>query len=195
YIQAHCLSFGTSTPYFPLVEALRSVCGLTDGDTATLAADKVRATLDQLAVAAEHAALCVLDLLGVVDPEGPLAGLGSDAIRTLTLGVLRQIFVGLSRQRPLILAVEDLHWVDRTSEEFLASLMEELPSARILFVSTYRAGYRPRWLDKSYTTQMAVPPLSSDESRRLLDSVLPAPELARGLGPVILRKAQGSPFF
>jgi transcriptional regulator with AAA-type ATPase domain/predicted ATPase len=195
YVQAHCFSFGSNTPYLPVIETLRTVCGLSDSDTAMLAAEKVRTTLEEIGLAVDHAEPYLLDLLGIGESHGSLTALSSDAIRARTFEILRQIFLGLSRHQPLIFAVEDLHWIDQTSEEFLTALAEDLPSARILFIATYRAGYRPRWVEKSYTTQMALPPLSSDESQRLLESVLPPEQVRRTLAPVILAKAEGNPFF
>jgi DNA-binding NtrC family response regulator/predicted ATPase len=195
YVQAHCFSFGSNTPYLPIIETLRTVCGLSDSDTATLAAEKVRTTLEEIGLAAEPGGPYLLDLLGIGESHGPLAALSSDAIRARTFEILRQIFFGLSRHQPLIFAVEDLQWIDQTSEEFLTTLADDLPSARILFIATYRAGYRPRWVEKSYTTQMALPPLSSDEGQRLLESVLPPDQVRRTLAPVILAKAEGNPFF
>ena len=61
--------------------------------------------------------------------------------------------------------MEDLHWSDPTSEEFVASLVERLPGAALLVLGTYRPGYRPAWLEKSYATQLTVPPLSAQDSR------------------------------
>jgi predicted ATPase len=112
-----------------------------------------------------------------------------------TLEVLRQIYVGSSHQHPLVLAVENLHWIDPTSEAFLASLIEHLAGARLFVLLTCRPGYRPPWIDKSYVTQMVLPPLSAEDSRRLLGSALRARTISSALEQQILTKAQGNPFF
>jgi predicted ATPase len=95
----------------------------------------------------------------------------------------------------LIIAIEDLHWIDPTSEEFLNSLVQELVGASILLLTTYRPGYQPSWMGKSYTTQIALARLTSQDSLRVVQSIqkkeaatdLPAEE--------IIRKAAGNPFF
>jgi transcriptional regulator with AAA-type ATPase domain/predicted ATPase len=194
YLQGHCLSFASNTPYLPIVETVRTLCELGDNDGAAAAGEKVRATLAAIGVA-DDGLVYLLDLLGLGEPVDPLEVRSPDTIRTRTFDLLRRLYVSLSQERPLILAVEDLHWIDKTSEEFLASLVEHLPTTHILFIATYRAGYRPSWVEKSYTTQIALPSLSPEESQGLLDSVLPPDRLPQSLAPIILAKAEGNPFF
>src|SRR5262245_20631082 len=195
FLQGHCFSFASNTPYLPIVETVRALCELSDTDTAAAAGEKVRAALAAIGVASDDGLVYLLDLLGLGEPVDPLEARSPDTIRTRTFDLLRRLYVSLSQERPLILAVEDLHWIDKTSEEFLASLVEHLPTTRILFVATYRAGYRPSWVEKSYTTQIALPSLSPEESQGLLDSVLPPDRLPPSLAPIILAKAEGNPFF
>src|SRR5262249_46159360 len=99
-----------------------------------------------------------------------------------------------SRRQPVVIVLEDLHWADKGSEEVLASLVADVPSAPIMFLSTYRPGYRPPWIEKSFATQVALSPLSSTDSRMVVRSLLPreAPETMVGM---ILDKAEGNPFF
>ena len=93
------------------------------------------------------------------------------------------------------MVVEDLHWIDRTSEEYVASLVESFGRASILCIATYRPGYRPGWMDKSYATQIALRPLSAEESLAVVRSSLRARELSPELTERIVAKAQGNPFF
>ena len=67
-------------------------------------------------------------------------------VRTRTFDVLKQMSLKGSQQRPLIFEIEDLHWIDQTSEDFLSSLVESVVDASILLLITYRPGYRPRGL-------------------------------------------------
>jgi hypothetical protein len=62
--------------------------------------------------------------------------------------------------------VENLHWIDPTSEALLTSLVEGLAGASILVLVTFRPGYHPLWLDKSYATQFALQPLGLNEAFR-----------------------------
>ena len=60
--------------------------------------------------------------------------------------------------------IEDLHWIDQASEELLASLVDGLPGAAVLLVVTYRPGYEPPWANRSFATQLSLPPLSNEDS-------------------------------
>ena len=100
-----------------------------------------------------------------------------------------------SRKRPWILEVEDLHWVDRTSEEYFEFLAESLLGAPILLIATYRPGYRPPWSDRSFATQMSLGRLTGDDSLAIVQSLLPASGDAEPLARLILDKAEGNPFF
>ena len=102
---------------------------------------------------------------------------------------------GAARLRPLVLVLEDLHWVDRISEEFVGFLVENAPDARILMLATYRPGYRPPWIDKSYAEQTPLQPLSRDDSLQMVRSVLSAERFVELVSEEIVGKADGNPFF
>ena len=79
---------------------------------------------------------------------------------------------GRARQRPLILAVEDLHWIDKTSEEFLDYLIGFLPTARILLILLYRPEYTHTWGSKSYYGKIGLDQLSAQTSTELVQAIL-----------------------
>jgi DNA-binding NtrC family response regulator/predicted ATPase/class 3 adenylate cyclase len=79
--------------------------------------------------------------------------------------------------------------------EDLLEQVEGVAGARLLVLATYRPGYRPPWIEKSYATQMVLQPLSSQASRQMLRSVLQMEDIPERLAQIILAKAQGNPFF
>ena len=91
--------------------------------------------------------------------------------------------------------LEDVHWIDRASEEYFTSLVDALVGARIILVCTYRAGYRPPWIDKSFATQMALQPLGLEDGLSLARATLGAQTLDATLLETIATKAEGNPFF
>src|SRR4029450_496293 len=112
----------------------------------------------------------LLQLLGVKEGTEPLAVFTPEAIRTRTFDTLKQMSLKGSQQQPLIVEIEDLHWIDKTSEDYLASLVESLPSAAILLLTTYRPGYHPSWLGKSYATQLSLHSLASHDAVTVVHS-------------------------
>ena len=88
-----------------------------------------------------------------------LLALETATIKGRTFEALRKLMLAKA-SRPLLVVIEDAHWIDRTSEEFLTELVDEMPSVPVLLLATYRPGYNPPWLGKSFVTQIALRPLS-----------------------------------
>jgi tetratricopeptide (TPR) repeat protein/KaiC/GvpD/RAD55 family RecA-like ATPase len=193
-LEGPCQSYAAGIPYFPLAAVLRARCGVADNDTAETIGTKVRALLAALGMDARTGGAYLLRLLGADDASEPLSEVGAATIQMRTFEILRQVVLRDARHRPVVLVVEDAHWIDRTSESFLASLAGALAGSPILLVATYRPGYRPPWMDRSYATQIAVPPLSSDESRALVEPLLEAATAPTVVHEIVTR-AGGNPFF
>ena len=195
YLEGRCLSYGSSIPYHPIIDLVRNNCGITETDSPEAIAEKVRFALQEVGLEVEVSAPYLLQLLGVKEGTESLAALSPEAIKTQTFGTLRQWSVKGSQQWPLILEVEDLHWVDKTSEEYLAALVESMAGASILLLTTYRPGYRPPWLDKSYATQLSLRSLAAPEALTVVRSTSQQRALPDHLERMIVEKAEGNPFF
>jgi hypothetical protein len=167
YLSASCVSHAAAPPYLPLLVLLRQNCGLTEGNSQTAIAAKVRMSLEEVGLEPEHWAPYLLELLEVPAEMDRLATVNMKAVKARTVEAFVQLALHGARRRPLVLEVENLHWMDPTSEEVVAALVERLVGARILLLLTYRPGYRPPWVDKSYATQLALAPLAPRDSRRL----------------------------
>jgi tetratricopeptide (TPR) repeat protein len=194
YLEGHCLSYGTAIPYLPVLEMLRSNCWITETDAPEAIEEKVHRGLESVGLDAREAAPYLLHFLGVKEGTEGLALLAAEVIQSRTFEILRQMSLNGSRQRPLILALEDAHWIDMASETYFASLVENLAGAPILLIQTYRPGYQPPWMQKSLATQIALPPLEPQDSQILLHSLL-GDRVADSLAAVILSRAEGNPFF
>ena len=195
YLEGRCLSYGSSIPYHPLIDVLRHNCSISETDSPETIIEKVRFALQEVAMDAEDSAPYLLQLLGVKEGTEPIAVLTPEAIRTRTFETLKQMSLNGSQQRPLIFEIEDLHWIDHTSQAYLVSLVESLVGASMMLLTTYRPGYRPPWLEKSYATQLSLRSLTSQDSATVVhstshDTTLPAP-----LEHMIIAKAEGNPFF
>ena len=195
YLRGRCLSYGQTTPYLPVLDLLRHAWGIMPADQSQDIATKVHHGLRQVDIVSDEAAALLLALLGVEGEPAPLAALSPEVKKARTFTTLVQLCLHGSQQRPLILEIEDLHWSDATSEEWLAALGACLGTAPILVLGTYRPGYRPPWLDTSYATQLALQPLSLRASRRLVQRHVPTALAAPPLVQALLAKAAGNPFF
>jgi len=107
----------------------------------------------------------------------------------------KQIVLKGSEIRPLILAYEDLHWVDKSSEELLKYVLESIPGARVLLIITYRPEFVHTWGAKSYHSQVMLNRLSNRESLMTVSHLLGTEEFDKELEEFILEKTEGVPFF
>ena len=195
YVEGRCLSYGHTIPYHPIIDVLRNHCGITETDDPEAIAEKVRFALQEVGMEAEGSAPYLLQLLGVQEGTESLAHFRPDTIRLRTFDTLRQLSLKGSQQRPLIVEIEDLHWIDHTSQDYLASFVESLPGAAMLLLTSYRPGYRPPWIEKSYATQVSLHPLTSQNAVTIVRATHQQQALPEHLEHMILDKAQGNPFF
>jgi class 3 adenylate cyclase/tetratricopeptide (TPR) repeat protein len=194
-LAGRCLSYGSGVPYLPLVYMLRGHWGIVETDESAVVTAKVRAGLERAGMRPEESLPYLLKLLGGKDGAEGLANLSPQALQTRTFAVLRQWMLNVGRGRLVILEIEDLHWIDETSEDFLSFLVEGLPAARMLLLAAYRPGYRPRWIEKSYATQINLRRLTEQESHVVVEAFLRDEKLPEELVGTILSKGEGNPLF
>ena len=177
WVEGRCLSYGTAIPYLLILDLLRSNCGILETDTSDIVAERVCAALREVGMDPDEDGLVLFHLLGIKDVTASPVLSNPEAVKSKAFETFRQLAVKGSQQRPLILVLEDLHWVDRISEEFLGFLAENVRDVRVLLLGTYRPGYRPPWIDKPYAGQTPLQPLSRDHSIQMVRSVLRAEHL------------------
>jgi predicted ATPase len=195
YLAGRCVSYGQATPYLPLLDLLHQACGLTESDATDGMITKVRHFLQAVGMEPEEWEPYILRLLGREDGTAHLDTLSPQVLRARTFEALLQMQLHASHQRPLLLEVEDVHWIDPTSEEWLMALVERLAGAPLLLLLSYRAGYQPAWMGKSYATQLALQRLTTDESRRIVRAVFQTRSVSEDLVQTIEVKGEGNPFF
>ena len=195
WIEGRCLSYGTAIPYLLVLDLLRSNCGILETDEPDTVAEKVRSGLRGVGMDPDEDGPVLLHLLEIKGLNGSPALSNPEAVKSKAFETFRQLAVKGSQRRPLILVLEDLHWVDKISEEFLGFLAENVRDVRVLLLATYRPGYRPPWIDKSYAGQTPLQPLSRDHSIQMVRSVLRAEHLIDLITQEIVNKADGNPFF
>jgi class 3 adenylate cyclase/tetratricopeptide (TPR) repeat protein len=194
YLEGRCLSYGAAIPYLPVIDILRHNCGIEADDDGRTAAERVDEALAEVGMATDEWRAYLLHLLGMREGTESLANLSPEAIKARTFETLRQMSLAGSRRRPIIFVVEDLHWIDSTSEEFFASLAESCSGAAIMLLTTYRPGYRPPWIEHSYATQLPLRQLRADDAMSIVRSVL-GEGVTVPLAQVIIERAEGNAFF
>ncbi len=195
WVEGRCASYGTATPYALLLDLLRSNCGIFETDTPETITAKVCTGLREVGMNAELDGPVLLHLLEVKNIGSAPMLSNPEAVKRRAFEVFREISIKGSLLRPLVLVLEDLHWIDQISDEFLSLTADSVADAAILLLATYRPGYRPPWIGKSYGGQTPLPPLSKDDSLHVVQSVLQAEEPVDQVMQEIVAKADGNPFF
>jgi len=195
WVEGRCVSYGAAIPYWLILDLLRSNCGIVETDTPEVIAQKLCEGLQEVGMDPELDSPVLLHLFGINKAGGCPGQSSPEAIKRNTFETLRRLSIKGSLQRPLVLVLEDLHWIDKISEEFLGYLAENIPDARILLLATYRPGYCPPWLDKSYAGQTPVLPLSRDDALHVVRSVLRVERIVDLVTEEIVAKGDGNPFF
>jgi class 3 adenylate cyclase/tetratricopeptide (TPR) repeat protein len=193
--EGHCLSFGRAMTFHPLVDLLRRQFGIaeTDDEAAMVAKIErgVRDTGDDLRTAAPY----LRALLSVNPGDADVRAMDPAQRRGETFEAMRRLLVRDAERRPQILVVEDLHWIDSASEQYLQALVDSVPALRVLLVFTYRPGYASPFGDRSYFTRVVPTALSADDAVRMAQAVLAAETLPPELRAVIGARAEGNPFY
>src|SRR5262249_61602576 len=103
-----------------------------------------------------------------------------------TFDAIRALTVAAARRRSLVVAIEDLHWADRTTEDFLAFFTSTVVDVPILVITTQRPGQAARWTEGAHCTSLGLEGLSERDVESLMKSVLGASQIpARILRSVI----------
>jgi class 3 adenylate cyclase/tetratricopeptide (TPR) repeat protein len=194
-LEGRCLSYGSAIPWLPVIDIVRAECRIAEAAPPDEVSRKVRDDLARLDVDRPLAAEAILHMLGMREGTEALAELSPEAIRALTTETLLQMSLNGSRRRTLVLVVEDLHWIDRVSEEFFAKLADELQGAAIMLLCTYRPGYSAPWMRRSYATQLSLPRLIPADALAVVTSVLEGGDLVSSDAETLVARAEGNPFF
>lgn len=192
--EGHSVSFGTNMAYLPVREILREHLGVTEHDDDAAIRERIERSLSLVGLGwKEHGPF----LEHLLSPKGDQLQRGGDLewLKQRTFQTLRSVTLTWSRLKPTVLILENLHWIDRTSEEYLTFLIDGLAKTPLLLLSTYRPEYTPPWGEKSYYTRIALNRLSEEESRMMLEGVLEGRGLVEEVLGQFLSRAEGNPFF
>jgi class 3 adenylate cyclase len=191
--EARVLAHGRATPFQPVLELLRDYFGLRVKEAADVSRRRV---LDQLAAlpVSEQLSSVLLEFLRLADPQSAPSKLDPKTRKTQLLEFVRTL-PRSPRQPTTVVIIEDLHWIDAASEEFVEALADAVVGATTLLIVNFRPGFTAPLMQRSHYRQINMPPLPPAEAAVLLqDHFGSDPSLAL-LSRNIIERAQGNPFF
>ena len=194
-LESSPVAYGKDTPYLPVIDLLKAYFQLDARDEQQTIRDKVMGKLRLLDEGLMPTLPAVLALLDVPVDDPHWQALEPPQRRQRTLEACTRLLLRASQVQPLLVVVENLHWIDTATQAFLDRLVDSLPPARILLLVNYRPEYHHGWGSKTYYTQLRLDPLPPARAEELLHELLGEhPTLAPLLQRLIAR-TEGNPFF
>jgi tetratricopeptide (TPR) repeat protein len=195
YLEGRGESYGAGIPYLPVIELLKVHFGIGERDDPPATGDKVTGRFAPWgeAIAADASPFLVLLSAPGADPEWQ--ELEPAQRRQRTLDALTRFVLSLSQAQPVMLAIEDLHWIDAETQAFLDRLVVSLPAARVLVLVSYRPEYGHTWGGKSSYTQLRLDPLATASAEELARSLVGADAALQPLTRLLVERTEGNPFF
>jgi class 3 adenylate cyclase/tetratricopeptide (TPR) repeat protein len=194
-LESASVSYGKATPYFPVLDLLRRYAHVDERDDARTIRAKVTGQVLTLDATLQDTLPALLALLEVLPDDSPFLTLDPPQRRQRTLAALKRVLLRESQVQPVLLVFEDLHWIDSETQALLDSLVESLPTARVLLLVNYRPEYQHGWGSKTYYTQLRLDPLPPVSAQALLQALLGDDANLAPLPPLLIARTEGNPFF
>jgi tetratricopeptide (TPR) repeat protein len=194
-LESASVSYGKATPYFPVIDLLKRYCHVDDGDDARTIRAKVTGQILTLDETLQDTLPALLALLDAVPDDSPFRHLDPPQRRQRTLDACKRMLLRESQVQPLLLVFEDLHWIDTETQALLESLVESLPTARLLLLVNYRPEYQHTWGSKTYYAQLRLDPLPPTSAEAFLAALLGDDPSLAPLTPLLSARTEGNPFF
>ena len=194
-LESSSVSYGKATAYLPVRDLLKAYCQIEERDEGRRIREKLTGkllTLDDTLRPTLPVFLALLDM-PVEDPTWQ--ALDPPQRRQQTLEAVKRLILRESQEQPLLLVFEDLHWLDTETQALLDSLVESLPTARLLLLVNYRPEYQHGWGSKTYYTQLRLDPLPPTSADEFLQALLGDDPSLAPLKQRLIARTEGNPFF
>jgi class 3 adenylate cyclase len=186
---------GQQTPFLPFIEVVRGAFQVRAGEAEDEIARKLMSGLNLLGLHTIENVGLLLNLLGLKPPEGALVGLDGVLIGLRTRDLLQALLAARCRLTPVVLLLEDLHWIDSVSQEVLGTIVANEANLRLLILHTRRPEFLPPWREASVVTALNLAPLPAGDIRRLAETRLGVESLPENLTRQLIDKAEGNALF
>ena len=194
-LESASVSYGKATPYFPVIDLLKRYGHIEDQDDTRTIRAKVTGQVLTLDETLQDTLPALLSLLDALPEDSPFLTLDPPQRRQRTLDALKRLLLRESQVQPLLLVFEDLHWIDSETQALLNSLVESLPTTRLLLLVNYRPEYQHGWGSKTYYTQLRLDPLPPVSADVFLQALLGDDPSLAPLTHLLIARTEGNPFF
>ncbi len=195
-LRFQCSPYHTNSALYPIIEHLERAAGFERDDGPEVRLTKLEALMGLAGANFAEAVPLIAALLGVPtgDRYPPLA-MSPERQKDRTLATLADQAIGLSATKPVLMIVEDAHWIDPTTQELVDLTIGRAEGARLLVVVTGRPEYRPNWLGRPNATTVVLNRLSKRQGAELVEGVTGGISLPSEVLDQVVAKTDGVPLF
>ena len=190
-----CSPQHTDSAFYPIISQMERAAGLAHDDTPHAKLDKLDTVLAQTSTPIQNAALFAEMLSLPNDGRYPALDLAPEERRQKTQEALTTQLVGLTRQRPALMIVEDAHWVDPTSLEVFGRTVDQIKTLPVLLIVTFRPEFNAPWAGRSHVTSLALNRLGEREATAIIARLVGNKELPADVMAEIVERTDGIPLF
>jgi predicted ATPase len=220
-LEGSCFAYGDSISYLPFVGVIKTLFGLDGIKTEDDAKRQIADGLATLELDLAGVAPYLHNLLTYTVEDEIFPKLPPHLVRERTVTALKTVLLGMAPRQPLVLIIEDVHWIDKATEEVVGALVEALPSVPLLLVLVYRPEYLHAWvtkayharidltrlarasgaemvraiLHKPYASRVALHQLTAEQSSAVIQGLLGTTAIPPELDRFVVERTEGNPFF
>jgi predicted ATPase len=167
-----CSPQRTDSALYPITSQMERAAGFTHEDTAKAKLDKLDAVLAQTSTPIQDAAIFAEMLSLANDGRYPALDLAPEERRQRTQEALTAQLAGLTRLRPVLMIVEDAHWIDPTSLEVFGRTVDQIKTFPVLLIVTFRPEFNAPWAGRSHVTSLALNRLGEREAAAIIARIV-----------------------
>ena len=195
-LTAQCWSHTENSALYPIIETVQRTLRIDRDDSTDARLDKLESALRDIDLSISKLAPLIAALLNLdASDRYPPLRLSPDAQKRETFAALIEILATLAGQQPLLVVMEDIHWIDPSSREFISFLLPRIERLRLMFLATIRTGYQDRWPSYAETQQLELHPISATDTRTMIIRIAGRSTLSRSLVERIVHRADGIPLY
>ncbi|MBS0183720.1 MAG: AAA family ATPase [Nitrospira sp.] len=195
-IQFQCSPYHTNAALYPVTTYLRQSAGLLDEDSPPTQLHKLEALMADKGLDDRVTVALLADLLSIRgDEQNQLLNLSPDKRKDMTLEALVQYLQRLAHRSPVMLIMEDAHWLDPTTLDLITRVIDRIRQMRALVLITFRPEFRPVWAEYSHVTLLTLNRLTRRQSAELIASMTGGKVLPREVQQAVLAKTDGVPLY
>jgi class 3 adenylate cyclase/DNA-binding SARP family transcriptional activator len=191
-----CSPHHTQSPLYPLIAQIEQAAGFEPGSHASAKLDKLETLLKPVTRNLHRDVALIAELLGVpADERYPTVEANPQQKREMTLTALLDQLAGAAAQGPVLMVVEDAHWIDPTSRDLLERMVARVASLPVLLVVTFRPEFQPTWVGEPHVSMLPLNRLSRRASAGIIAGIAREKALPDAVVDQVLSRADGVPLF